>query len=112
MVFHAIDTSNDTTYQDKLATDPRLLAFAKKVRVTGDATVGDMDTQGTLSTVDGTQKAIQHDLSRRLPDHVIETGLRKKAAALLGQPSADRIWSAISDLDHLTARNIAALMNG
>ena len=112
MVFYGIDTSNDATYQDALCHDRRLIDFAKKVRVTGDSSVGDMDTRGGISLASQNKRDIAHDLSRRLHDSVIETGLRKKATALLGLHEADQLWSAISTLEKLSARDLAAFMNG
>jgi 2-methylcitrate dehydratase PrpD len=112
MVFCGIDTSSDATYEDALCSDRRLIEFAKKVRITGDLSVGDMDTRGVISLASHHKRDIAHDLSRRLPASVIETGLRKKATALLGPHEADRLWSAISTLEKFSARGLAAFING
>jgi len=97
MMAHGVDTSADRVYTAALAADPRLVAFAKRVTVAGDATVSDTATRGALVLADGRRLPFAHDLASPLPEAAIEAGLRRKAAALLGEDAADRLWALVAD---------------
>lgn len=109
MVFQHIPTSNDRTFTDLLASDHLLAAFAAKVSVTGDDAVGDMLAVGEVVLANGKHLPFSHDLSARLPAADIEQGLRAKANALLGT-EADRIWSAVADLDGRSAAELGNML--
>lgn len=109
MVFEQIPTSNDRIYTDALAADPRLQAFAGKVRVAGDAAVGDMRAVGEVVLTDGRVLPFAHDLSARLPAADIERGLRAKADELLGS-EAGIIWDAVAGLDNLPAADLGRIL--
>lgn len=94
MVFAGIDTAADSSYADALCADQALAAFARRVEVEGDDSVSDTATVGVIDTHDGRQIAISHDLAARLSPELLESGLRKKAAGLLGEAEAGRLWEA------------------
>lgn len=112
MVLRGIDTAADDAYSDALCSDPALIDFARRVHVEGDDSVSDTAAQASIELADGAAIGISHDLAARLAADDIERGLRGKARGLLGQAQADRIWSAISGLDRLSARDLASLLNG
>ena len=109
MVLSGIPTSADRTYSDALAADPALAAFAAKVSVTGDATVGDMQAAGRIVLADGQSLPFAHDLAAPIPAPVLERSLRAKAAGLIGE-RAERLWAAVAGLDSITARDVGGLL--
>ncbi len=107
MVIEGVDTAAETTYTDALAADPRLRALAAKVRVIGDPSVSDTGTVVSITGEAGTTEAA-HDLADPIPADAIAAGLRAKARAVIGDAAAERLWSAVSTLDDLSARALAA----
>jgi 2-methylcitrate dehydratase PrpD len=105
MVLAEIPTAADTTYTDALAADPALAAFAGCVQVTGDLAIGDMQAQGEVSLADGRILHFAHDLAAPIQSNVLEASLRAKAQGLLGARSAS-LWSAVADLDGISARTL------
>lgn len=81
-------TGDDRAYTDALAADPVLAEFARRVQVTGDAGLTDMQAEGTLTLRDGTRLAVAHDLAAPIADDVLAAKLRAKAVALLGDRGA------------------------
>ena len=84
-------TGDDRAYADALAADPALAAFARRVQVTGDAGLTDMQAEGKLTLRDGTRIDVAHDLAAPLPEAVLSAKLRAKAVALLGDRGA-ALW--------------------
>lgn len=111
MVLTGIGTADDRIYEDALATDPRLAAFAGKIVVTGDDALTDMQAKGWLERTDGTTVHFEHDLANRLPPERIERSLRAKARGLV-DAEGERIWSAVADIDALDAHALGALIRG
>lgn len=109
MVLAGIPTAADTAYTDVLAADPALGAFAARVQVTGDATVGDMQVAGEVALADGRVLPLDHDLAAPIPADVLESSLRAKGRGLLGD-RAEALWSAVAGLDRLSARALGAML--
>lgn len=109
MVFSGVPTASDRAYNDLCARDPALAAFARKVTVTGDAAVGDMQARGEVLLTDGRVLPFFHDLDAPIPAAALETSLRTKARGLLGD-RADTIWSAVAAIDTRTARDLGTLL--
>ena len=103
-------TRADESYVDALCGDPELGRLASRVVVTGDEGLSDMQAEVTLEA-GGRRGEAAHDLAAPLPASVLEEGLRGKAATLLGDAAADRLWQAVSGLDSLSASDLAALLN-
>jgi 2-methylcitrate dehydratase PrpD len=108
MVLNGVSTASDEAYTDSLCEDPRLLALAARVRVTGDERVSDTATRATILLRDDRRFVVSHDLAARQPVERIGAGLRAKAAGLLGAEPADDLWAAVAGLDHLSADELAA----
>jgi 2-methylcitrate dehydratase PrpD len=113
MILCGIDTASEASYADSLCSDTALASFARRVEVAGDAAVTDTATVGTIEMASGNEIPIAHDIAGRLAPDVVEEGLRRKAAGMLGKPQAERIWKAVngkgvaaSELGHLL-RNAA-----
>lgn len=107
MVMAGIPTAADRSYTDALAADPGLAAFARKITVTGDPAVTDMQAAGEITLGDGTRIAFAHDLAARIEPAVLEQSLRAKAEGLLGQGAAP-LWQAVANLDRLSAADLGA----
>jgi 2-methylcitrate dehydratase PrpD len=110
MALQGIDTAADRSYVDALCAQPALLKTASRVEVSGDAAIGDTAAELTLTLHGGETVRVSHDLSARIPPNQLASGLQRKAAALLGQAEAQRLWAAVRRLDDLTARDLGALM--
>lgn len=109
MVLSGISTGSDRSYTDAGATDPAMATFAKRVTVTGDDSVSDMQAEGEITTRDGRHLSFSHDLAAPLPPERIAQGLRAKADELIGDHSA-RISEVLERLDTLSARDLGALL--
>ena len=105
MVLSGKPTSADVTYTDALAADPAMVAFARKVTVSADASVSDMQAVGQLVLTDGTTYPFAYDLAKRLGHDVLERSLRAKAEGLLGA-EAGQLWQAVAGLDSLSAADL------
>lgn len=107
MVLSGIPTAADTTYTDALAADPALAGFAGRVEVTGDASVGDMQSVGEVALSDGRVLPFAHDLAAPIPAEVLQASLLAKGRGLLGDQS-EALWSVVAGLDGLSARALGA----
>ncbi len=107
MVLHGIPTAADTAYTDALARDAALAAFAGKVDVQGDPSVGDMQAEGEIVLTKGRMLPFAHDLAAPIPAAVLEASLRAKGRGLLGD-RAETLWAAVAGLDRLSARDLGA----
>ena len=110
MTLSGIDTAADKTYTDEICKDPRLLALASRVAVQGDPQVSDTDARVTVVRSDGSKVELQHDLAVPAKISDLESGLRRKAIALLGDDRSQLLWSAIAEIDSRNAKDIAALL--
>lgn len=102
-------TGDDSVYQDSLAGDGALSAFAGKVEVIGDEGLSDMQARGVLTLKDGMDIALYHDLEAELPQDVLAGKLRAKAEALIGERS-NELWESFSDLGGKSARDIGRML--
>ena len=107
MVLSGIPTSADVTYTDMLAADPALSDFSSRINVVGDESVTDMQAAGEVTLNDGRHLPFAYDLANRLPDAVLESALRAKAAGLCGPDMAERLWKSVARLNDLSARDLA-----
>ena len=110
MALAGVDTAADRSYVDALCADPVLLGVARRVEVVGDEAVSDTAAELTLTLRGGQVLRVAHDLAARIAPQEIARGLRRKAAALLGGETADRLWEATQAIDALSARDIGALL--
>jgi 2-methylcitrate dehydratase PrpD len=98
-------TGDDRVYQDSLADDGALSAFAGKVEVVGDDALTDMQVRGVLTLKAGTTVSLYHDLDAELSEDVLGGKLRAKAEALIGERGAE-LWKMFSDLEGKSARDV------
>ncbi|MEM8855482.1 MAG: MmgE/PrpD family protein [Pseudomonadota bacterium] len=110
MVMADISTASNRAYGDDLCTDPRLKAFAARVAVEGDDAVADTATTITIALKDGATLEATHDLADPMDLGALEEGLRKKAAVILTEEDADRLWDAVATLEEASARDLGALI--
>jgi 2-methylcitrate dehydratase PrpD len=110
MALHGQATADESSFPDALCHDPGLAALAGRVEVTGDPALADTETRCLIMLDGGARIEVAHDLTAPVPAARIESGLRAKAAGLLGQPAAERLWSAVAELGDLSARDVGALL--
>jgi 2-methylcitrate dehydratase PrpD len=110
MAIAGIDTAADRSYADSLCADPVLLETGRRLTVIGDPAVSDTTADLTLTLRSGEKFRLTHDLVARVGVDELARGLRAKAAALLDQATADRLWAATSALDDLSARDLGELL--
>jgi 2-methylcitrate dehydratase PrpD len=110
MVIAGIDTAAERTYDDALCRDPALQALAGRTAVAGDESLSDTETRVVVELGGGKRIEVAHDLAAALPDAVLESGLRDKAKGLLGAAMAERLWSAVADIERLSAADLGALL--
>jgi 2-methylcitrate dehydratase PrpD len=110
MVMRGIDTAASRAYTDALCCDPALQALAARVDVRGDEVLGDTQCRVDIELSDGRHVGTAHDLAAGVPVEELQQALQVKAQALLGKARAEGLWSAVADLDRLSARALAALL--
>jgi len=111
MVFHGISTAADGSYTNTLGADPALMEIASRVEAVGDDRVSDTATMVLIDFRTGGRIEVAHDLAAPLAAPALEAGLREKARALIGEATAERLWSGIAGLDRLSARDLGTLIN-
>jgi 2-methylcitrate dehydratase PrpD len=104
------DTAAESSYTSDLCHDPVLQALAQRVSVTVDEGLPDTATEVVVTLADGRTLTASHDLAQRRPAGEIAEKLRRKAAALIGPAAAERLWTAVADLDQRSARDLAAML--
>ena len=109
MVLSGISTASDRSYTDACAGDPALATIARRVTVTGDPSLSDMQAAGEVTLADGSRRAIAHDLAAPIAHDRLAESLRAKGEALIG-PRAARLWQAVSTLETLSARDLGRLL--
>jgi 2-methylcitrate dehydratase PrpD len=112
MTFFDVDTAAEHTYTDALCRDSRLVDFGKLVDVRPDTGLSDTAARVWIELTDGSKLEGAHDLAAPLPATVLESGLRAKARALLGEAGAAELWSNVAACEHLSARALAHLLTG
>jgi len=110
MALRGIDTASDRSFADTLCVDRVLLDLAERVTVDGDPALSDTATRVMLTFAGGEQREAMHDLADRMPIAKLQEALQAKAAALLGAAEAERVWSAIAAIDHISAREFASIV--
>lgn len=111
MALLGIDTASDRSFTDALCIDPVLQGMAGRVTVEGDPAMSDTAANVMLTLASGERIKRTHDLADRVPLSQLEKGLRAKAVALLGSAEAERVWSTVAAIDHLSARELGCVIN-
>lgn len=109
MVLAGQDTGAFDTYSDAIAADPGLATFADKVTVVGDDSVTDMQAEGEVVLADGTELRFAHDLAQPIAADVLETRLRTKATAVLGD-RAQGLHRVLDDLANMRAADLGTIV--
>jgi 2-methylcitrate dehydratase PrpD len=109
MVLSGISTASDRSYTNARAADPALATIARRVTVTGDPSLSDMQTAGEVTLADGSRRAFAHDLAAPIAHDRLAESLRAKGEALIG-PRAARLWQAVSTLETLSSRDLGRLL--
>lgn len=99
MALGGYDTGALSTYTDAICRDPELVALRDRVSVAGDPAMTDTAARVAIETSSGERIEVAHELARRLPADVRERKVRAKAAALIGEDAATRLWALVSALD-------------
>lgn len=111
MTLYGIDTAAEATYTDALCRDSRLTSFWPRVEVIGDEAVSDTSARVRVEQTDRPLVETVHDIAHRLPTSILQRRLQAKSAALLGKTAADALWRRVGDLEKLSARQLASLLN-
>ena len=111
MVAYGVDTSSEKIFTDALARNAKLINLAKRVRVVTDDSYNDTTQSVAIKLKSGRLQSVRHDLSVRGPISELEAGLRHKAKGLLGSARAEKLWTGISNLEKLSAVDLAKLLN-
>ncbi|QDG77785.1 MmgE/PrpD family protein [Labrenzia sp. PHM005] len=104
-------TGAPNLYTDDVAQDPELSALAEKVTVIGENSLTDLQAEGVLTLKSGETRPISFDLAAPLPLAILEKKLKTKAQDCLGSDGG-RIWAMLDQLEHMSAREIGALVSG
>ena len=110
MVSYGVDTSSEKTFVDALCKDTKLIDLARRVKVATDEDYNDTTQNVLIRLKSGQSHSIRHDLSDRVPLSDLEAGLRNKAKGLLGKLQAERLWAGISNIEKLSAADVAKLL--
>ena len=105
MTLRGDNTGDDRLYQDALAGDEELRAFANRITVIGNDALTDLQARGSLTMRDGSSLPIWFDLAEPLTEDVIIAKLRAKSDTIIGEASA-AIWDLYPRLQDLGARDI------
>ena len=98
MVLSGRDTGAFDSYTDAAAGEAALADIARRVDVSGDAALSDMQAEGTVVLTDGTRHGFAYDLAHGPDPSEINDRLIAKSRALLGN-AASRLDPVISDAD-------------
>ncbi len=110
MALTGINTAAETAYTADLCTDPELTRLARRVEVVSDLEVSDTGAILTIDMTAGRRIIANHDLADRIPSDRLAAGLRNKACGLLGEAVAERLWTAVTHLDGLSAGDVGTLL--
>ena len=92
-------TAAVATFSDAACTDPALVALRDRVVVLGDDGLTETAARVRVVLQDGTVRTAFHDLAAPLDPGHRAAKLRAKAAALLGDALADKLWQAVQSDD-------------
>ena len=96
MMAHGCDTADIAQFNDHLAKDSKLAAWRRRVRVTGDVSLTEMQAHVTVNG-----DVFTHDLDAPLSFDALRIRITQKARALVGA-RADDLWQAI-EVDDLAS---------
>ncbi len=111
MVLGGQDTGAFETYSDELAGNPHFTEFARRVDVTGDPGLSDMQAEGVIVLTDGRRLEFSHDLAQKVASASLETRLRAKAHAVLGL-GAEMIGPVLNRLPQMSASDLGRIVRG
>ena len=111
MTLAGVDTASESAYTDALCADPTLAAVRLKVAVEGDESLADTAARVRIETADGERLDFVHDIAARVPAPALEAGLRRKAAALLGEARAEGLWR-LATAQERSARDLGDVLRG
>ncbi|MDJ0628237.1 MAG: MmgE/PrpD family protein [Rhodobacter sp.] len=98
MALAGYDTGAMNTFTDAACADPALVALRDKVGVVSDRDLPETAARVTVATQSRRRRA-EHDLDAPLPLAQRRTRLQGKAAAMLGQEPAERLWQTVQRSD-------------
>jgi len=78
--------------------------------VVADAGLAETAARVTVTLDDGRALSAGHDLTDPQPAAVRRAKLRAKAAALVGAPTADRLWQVIAELERVPVGDLTAVL--
>ncbi len=110
MTLRGDKTGDDRIYTDAIASDPAISAFARRVSVTGDDGLTDLEVRAVLRMVDGSKVEIYHDLAAWVEPNVLAKKLRSKAEAVIGERGA-QLWDQFARLDLTKADEIGKALS-
>jgi hypothetical protein len=97
MALAGVDTSALATFSDESCTNPALLALRDRVSVQTESGMSDTAAKVRITPRSGETICAEHDLVAPMPRSERETRVRNKAAALLGNDVAEKVWKAIGE---------------
>ncbi|MCY1337468.1 MmgE/PrpD family protein [compost metagenome] len=103
MVLAGVDTAALASFSDAACRDATLTELARRVEICPDPAVADTACRATVVTRSGVSLTRDVELSDPMPYETRATGLRGKAAALLGAQPAQALWDFVEALDTLQA---------
>jgi 2-methylcitrate dehydratase PrpD len=110
MTLRGDKTGDDRIYTDAIASDPAISTFARRVSVTGDDGLTDLEVRAVLRMVDGSKVEIYHDLAAWVEPNVLAKKLRSKAEAVIGERGA-QLWDQFARLDLTKADEIGKALS-
>jgi hypothetical protein len=105
LILRGDNTGDDRLYDDRLADDAELQAFAKCITVTGNDAMTDLQAKGTLILKNGESLPIWFDLAEPLGENEIIAKLQAKSKTIIGD-AGDAIWKLYPQLNDIGARDI------
>ena len=105
LILRGDNTGDDRLYDDQLADDAELQAFAKCITVTGNDAMTDLQAKGTLILKNGESLPIWFDLAEPLGENEIIAKLQAKSKTIIGD-AGDAIWKLYPQLNDIGARDI------
>lgn len=112
MALAGVDTAALASFSAATCRRPDLVALRDRVRVVADAGLAETAARITVTQDDGRTLSAGHDLTDPQPAAVRRAKLRAKAAALVGDATATRLWEVISDLENRPVTALTTLLAG
>lgn len=92
------NTAALATFTESACVDPALAALRNCVTIETDAALTETEALVVVERQDGTREDVHHDIAAPLSIEDRQAKVRAKAASLLSEGEARRIWSVIADL--------------